>query len=165
MKLLWPDLSLMPWREPTAEEARVVTRRAVREAVFSVLGLSGMIALFSQIIARDYARNGNSGPASTTSGIFAFLITLLGLLIIGEIVTFINIKRKEYIVLDGYCMDKWGCSRGGFYLLKVDCREGISIQVPTSFSSYRHTRIGSKIIVVYSPNRKLLTKGLWAFLN
>lgn len=157
------------WREPTIEEAEVVSRQATKEAVIEVsisLLMSVLICPILFIFAYEQfyvLKRLEQIPALLIFVVFAALMVWT---IVSEIRHLIRVRKQDYTVVAGV---SGGKSSSGYrhkkYYIQVNLFEGQCYRAATSWQTYRKVENGSKIIITYHQKRRFSRSGMWAYLN
>lgn len=159
-----------PFREPTQEEARIISKQATREIVYTVLNSLIIATLFCPIgfvIADGYLHSGQWGWAVAIFLLFGGFAGLLLWKIVSAACYYVRVRRLDYKVVVGVCGKK---STEGYrpreYYLRVIFEEGRTYNVETSETSFKKAEIGTDVLVAYHPKKRFfLKRELWAYLS
>lgn len=157
------------WREPTIEEAEVVSQQAKKEAVIAVsVSLLMFVMICPLLFFISYEelyvlKRFEQIPALL---IFAAFAALMVWTIVSEIRHLIRVRKQDYTVVAGV---SGGKSSTGYrhkkYYIQVNLFEGHCYRSETSWQTYRKVENGSKIIITYHQKRRFSRSGMWAYLN
>lgn len=157
------------WREPTIEEAEVVSQQAKKEAVIAVsVSLLMFVMICPLLFFISYEelyvlKRFEQIPALL---IFATLEAMMVWIIVSEIRQLIRVRKHDYTVVAGVCGGKLITGyRYRKYYIQVNLIGGHCYRSETSWQTYRKVENGSKIIITYHQKRRFLRSGMWAYLN
>jgi len=158
----------IPFRDPTPDEAQVVSKRATKEIVFKVLSSLVLFVLMCPIgfiAAYDHFYTGKWGWGIAAFLFFGGIAALLVWNVVSDARFYIRVKNLDYQVVVGACGKK---SITGYrhkeYHLQVFLEDGPPCYVDTSASTYKKAERGSRILVSNHKKSVISNKGLWGHL-
>lgn len=157
-----------PWREPTPEEAQVISKQETKEIFIKGVSLLFLLAMFCPIpfvVACDSLLKGDwfwvIAGLLLSYGFAALFIWIFA----KDARYYARVKKLDYQVFIGVCEKKWTTGRRPKeYHLQVILPDGHPYDVRTSVPTYRKTKPGSSIIVSNPRMSSISKSGMWGYI-
>ena len=156
------------FRDPTPDEAQIISKQATKEIVFTVLSSLVLFVLMCPVgfvAAYDHFYTGKWGWGIAAFLFFGGFAALLVWYVVSDARFYFRVRNLDYQVVVGVCGKK---STTGYrqkeYHLQVFLEDGPPCYVDTSASTYKKAERGSRILVSNHKKSVISKKGLWGHL-